>query len=113
MRFLKLGACGAMLTAAVALAGCETAMPNTTAAYREGGLGAAIATFAAEAQVVVVTTCHLLDGRALASTIDLGAAVADRSDLVEVVRAERQAWCEAVGGTQVVEVREAAGTVEE
>lgn len=104
MRVAGYGAIGAAMLGMTALGGCAQLMPSTTAAYRDGGLGAAVGTFLGEAQVVVGTTCRLLDGTALAAAIDLAGVTMDQAEIVDEVREHRKVWCAALGGVPDVRI---------
>ena len=89
---------------AIALSGCS-AMPLTTAAFNQSGVGAAIDTFLGETAKRVVMVCTTLDGSRLSTVLDVGAGVAGLSGLLDDTRDARRSACAAAGGAMTEDVQ--------
>lgn len=94
------------LTVMGALGGCA-AFPRTTAAFNEGGVAPAIDTFLTQAITRVVAVCAIANGPKLSTIVDLAALASDQTERIAEIRADRKLWCDALGGSLMVDVQDA------
>ncbi|MEM9063807.1 MAG: hypothetical protein AAGD13_25410 [Pseudomonadota bacterium] len=102
---LRGGGAPVLLLSAILLTGGCAAFPKTTAAYNEGGLGAATDTFFAQVHLRVVTICTFDNGSRRARTIEFLGKKAAGDRAVDRIKKTGKDWCAGLGGEELTDVQ--------